>query len=197
MASSNSTDCPDLVQAAKAGDKVQRLVQDLPGYFRVEDIVVATGYSKVQCVHDESQVLAKVREEFKKELGRSKKVLIKPIDKDINGLVDTPQIFDILQTIIPSEEKKYYITFGLRLLVFQSGLSSLEGLVGKDDCIILIPAVIIGPATATLEEQGTGRRTTFEFKVGSEFILSGQCSMEMQPESKAVCVVLSIGRNKE
>jgi len=29
------------------------------------------------------------------------------------------------------------MTFGVRLLVFQSGLSNLEGLVGKDDCIIL------------------------------------------------------------
>jgi hypothetical protein len=78
MASSSGTDCSDLVQAAKAGDKVQRLVRDLPRYFRVEDIVLATGYSKVQCVQDELQVLAEVREEFKKELSRSKKVLNKP-----------------------------------------------------------------------------------------------------------------------
>jgi hypothetical protein len=85
----------------------------------------------------------------------------------------------------------------MRLLVFQSGLSDLEGLVGKDDCIILIPVVIIGPATAILEKQGTARRITFEFKVGLEFILSGQYSMDIQPESKAVCVVLSIERNKE
>lgn len=62
MTSSSSTDYPDLVQAAKAGEKVQRLVRDLPRYFRVEDIVAATGYSKVQCVQDESQVLAEVRE---------------------------------------------------------------------------------------------------------------------------------------
>jgi len=179
MASSGGTDCPDLVQATKAGDKVQRLVQDLSRYFHVEDIVPAKGYSKVQCVQDDSQVLAEVREEFKKELGRSKK------------------IFDILQAIIPTEEKKYYMTFGMRLLVFQSGLSNLEGLVGKDDCIILIPVVIIGPATATLEEQGTARRTTFDFELGSEFILSGQCFMDLKPESKVVCVVLSIGRNKE
>jgi hypothetical protein len=85
----------------------------------------------------------------------------------------------------------------VRLLVFQRGSSNLARLVGKDDCIILIPVVIIGHAAATLEEQGTARRTTFDFKVGSEFILSGQCSMEMQPESKAVCVVLSVGRNKK
>lgn len=74
----------------------------------------------------------------------------------------TTQIFDILQAIIPSIEKKYYITFGVRLLVFQSGLSNLEGLVGKDDCIILVPVVIIGPTTAILGERGTARRTTFE-----------------------------------
>lgn len=78
MTSSGSPDYSDLVQATKAGDKVQRLVQDLPLYFRVEDIAVAKGYSKVQCVQDESQLLAEVREEFKKELGRSKKVLINP-----------------------------------------------------------------------------------------------------------------------
>jgi hypothetical protein len=87
MASSSGTDCPDLVQVIKAGDKVQRLVQDLPRYFRVEDIIVAKPYSKVQCVQDESQVLDEVREEFKnelKELSRSKKVIINPSDKDIN-----------------------------------------------------------------------------------------------------------------
>jgi hypothetical protein len=84
MASSSGTDCPDLVQAAKAGDKVQRLVGDLSRYFRVEDIIVATGYSKVQCVENESQVVAEVREEFKQELSRSKKVLINSIDEDIN-----------------------------------------------------------------------------------------------------------------
>lgn len=44
---------------------------------------------------------------------------------------------------------------------------------GKDDCIILIPVVIIGPAATILEEQGIVRRTTFEFEIGSEFILSG------------------------
>ena len=85
----------------------------------------------------------------------------------------------------------------MRLLVFQSGLYDLEGLVGKDDCIILIPVFIRGSATATLEEKGTARRTTFEFEVKSEFILSGQCFMDMEPESMAVCVVLSIGKNKE
>jgi len=38
------------VQAAKAGDEVQHLVQHLARYFLVEDIVAATGYSKVKCV---------------------------------------------------------------------------------------------------------------------------------------------------
>jgi hypothetical protein len=66
------------VQAAKASDKIQRLVRDLPYYFRVEDIILATGYSKMQYVQDKLQVLAEVRKEFKKELSRSKKVLNKP-----------------------------------------------------------------------------------------------------------------------
>ena len=81
MASSSGTDRADLVQATKIGDEVQRLVRDLACYFRLENIIAATGYSKVQCAQDESQVLVKVREEFKKELGQSTKVFLNPINK--------------------------------------------------------------------------------------------------------------------
>lgn len=87
MASSSGTDCPDLVQVIKAGDKVQQLVQDLPRYFRIEDIIVAKPCLKMQCMQDELQVLDKVREEFKNELkepSQLKKVLINPSNKDIN-----------------------------------------------------------------------------------------------------------------
>lgn len=76
MTSSSSTDYSDLVQTAKSGHKVRSLVEDFPRYFRVENITEGEGYSKVDCLYDESSVLEEIREEFKKEFVRSKKVII-------------------------------------------------------------------------------------------------------------------------
>jgi hypothetical protein len=83
-------------------------------------------------------------------------------------------------------------------LAFQSGWSNLEELVvKKDDCIILIPVQIIGSATGIFEEGATGRKTTFTCEVESELVMSGRCSIEMEPSTKAVCVVLMVGKDKE
>jgi hypothetical protein len=100
-----------------------------------------------------------------------------------------------VKAILPRLEK-YYLSFVVRLLVFQSGWSNLGELVGKDACIILIPAIVVGSDAAVLEEQGTGRRTTFSFQADSELVISGRCSIKMQPANKVVCVVLSIGKDK-
>jgi len=200
MASSSGTDYSDLVQAAKSGHKVQQLIADLSRYFSIEAIANKEGYSKVDCAYDESKVLGEVREEFKKEFVQSKKVVINPL---VKTWVNAIQLTDIVQAIVSRPKKKYYLSYGVRLLAFQSGLSNLgELVVNKDDCIILIPVFIIGSATGTLEEEGTeegatARRTTFTCEVGSELIMSGRCSINMQPESKAVCVVLTIGKDKE
>ncbi|KAH6661594.1 hypothetical protein B0J14DRAFT_602846 [Halenospora varia] len=178
MTSSAHTDCLDLVQATKSGSKVQYLIKDLLKYFNVKAIAEKEGCSRVECTYDVSMILDSIREEFKKELVQSKKIT------------------DIIKAIVPRPEKKYYLSFVVRLLVFQSGRSDLGELIGKDDCIILIPVVVIGSDTATLVEQGAGRQTTFSFKVDSELVISGQCLVYMQPANKAVCVVLSIGKDK-
>jgi len=179
MTSSGDVDCSDLVQATKSGHRVQHLINDLPRYFDVEAIAPGPCYSKVECVDDVSKVLDKIKDEFKKEL-----------------LVKTKKIARIVKAIVPSPKNKYYISPGVRLLVFQDGLSTLEKLVNENDCIVLIPVVILGSAVGTVQEQETGRQVTITFEVESELVISGRCSIYVQPESKAVCVVLSV-RNKE
>ena len=57
--------------------------------------------------------------------------------------------------------------------------------------------VITGSDTSTLEERETKRQTSFTFEVESEIVISGRCQIYVHPESKAVCVVLSIGKEKE
>ena len=79
MTSSSGTDCLDLVQAVKSGHNVQTLVEDLLRYFTVETITDGEGYSTVDCVYDASKALDEIREEFKKEFVRSKKVVIHPL----------------------------------------------------------------------------------------------------------------------
>ena len=109
------------------------------------------------------------------------------------------QVADIVKSIVPPPEKKYYLSLGVRLLVFQTGSwSNLMELVGKgDDCIVLIPVVIAGSPEATLHDPETGRQTKFGFEVGSELIIAGRCSIWVGLQSKIVCVVLCIGRDKE
>lgn len=113
------------------------------------------------------------------------------------NLGDAMQFANIIKEIVPRPEKKYYLSTIIRLLVFQSGLSDLEELVDKDDCIILIPVIVTGSANGSLEERATGQRIPFTFETESELVISGRCSIHLPPQSKAVCVVLSIGRDKE
>ena len=78
MSSSGSTDCSDLIQAARSGREVQRLVDDLTRHFRAEDVVEKDGYSKVDC---DPKLLDDIREEFKREFVRSKQVILCPSAK--------------------------------------------------------------------------------------------------------------------
>jgi hypothetical protein len=71
-----SADYLDLVQATKSGSEVQHLIKDLLRYFNVEAIAEKDGCSRVECAYDESEILDSIREEFKKEFGRTKKVTV-------------------------------------------------------------------------------------------------------------------------
>jgi hypothetical protein len=105
-----------------------------------------------------------------------------------------------VKSILPPPRKKYYLRLGSRLLAFQSGWSDLVELVGKDgkdDCIVLLPIAISGSAEATLLEPDTQRQTALTFQIRSEFIIAGRCAIYFPPQSKVVCVVLCVGRDKE
>ncbi|OBT82440.1 hypothetical protein VE02_08925 [Pseudogymnoascus sp. 03VT05] len=194
---SSSSNYSDLVQATKSGRKVQELIQDLRGFFEVDAIGEKDGYSKVECHNDELKVLDELREQFKIELLTSKKVVkYEPVWKICANLINAMQFANIIKDIVPQPEKNYYLSTIIRLLVFQSGLSDLEELVDKDDCIILIP-VLTASVNGSLKERATGQRIPFTFETESELVISGRCSIHLQPQSKAVCVVLSIGRDKE
>ena len=83
MASSVDTDFSGLVQTAQPARRVQILVESLVAYVDTESIPAVDGYSKVECMHDETEVLDKIREEFKREPARSKKVCQCPFDVGI------------------------------------------------------------------------------------------------------------------
>ncbi|ESZ90918.1 hypothetical protein SBOR_8690 [Sclerotinia borealis F-4128] len=165
MASTSNTDCSDLVQVAQSSLVVQGLVKDLSQYFDPDTITEKEGYSRVECLQDESKLLQ--------------------------------DIIDIIKTIVPRPKERYYMSLIVHLLVFQTGCSKFEEMVGKDDCIILIPVVIIGSGTGMLEEEATGRRTSITMDANSELVISGRCSLYLEPGSKAVCVVMSIGKDKD
>ena len=76
MASSSSTDCSDLVQVANLSPNLQRLAKDLTRYFNPKDIVAVNHIAKVECIYSETKVLNEVKEEFKGEFRKSKKVAI-------------------------------------------------------------------------------------------------------------------------
>ena len=82
MTSSGDTSYSDLVQTTQAGDKVRDTIKSLIPYFSIESIPVAPQVSKVQCSPSERNVLDAVREAFKKEFERSKKVVINPLKND-------------------------------------------------------------------------------------------------------------------
>jgi len=76
MTSSSDTDFSDLIQVVRSSRKVRHLVEDLTSYYNIESIEEEDGYSKVECSDNESEVLKKVREEFKKDWNRDKKVVV-------------------------------------------------------------------------------------------------------------------------
>jgi len=178
MTSSGDTDYSDLVQTTQSGPKVQYTIENLMNYFDVEAIAAKEGYSKVECSYDVSKALDEVRDEFKKEFIRSKKIV------------------NIVKMIIGRPGKTLDLSGGVSLLVFQSGWSNLEEIVGKDNCIILIPVVIAGSDEGTLQEQTTDRRTTFKFETNSELMVTARCSIWIPQGSKVVCVVLCAGKDK-
>ncbi|PVH70285.1 hypothetical protein DL98DRAFT_661243 [Cadophora sp. DSE1049] len=184
MSSSDDTDCSDLVQTALSGDKVRVLTESLLPYFTLESLPVGIGWSKVECLYDESKALAAVREAYMDEFVRSEKIT------------------DTVQAIITRPGKTCYLARKVQLLVFQKGQSIFDRLVGKDDCIVLIPVAISGSPMAIVQEpKGTeeskgGRKTTLTFKTNSELMISGRCSIVIPDQTKVVCVMLCIGMDK-
>jgi hypothetical protein len=84
----------------------------------------------------------------------------------------------------------------VQLLAFQNGWSDLRALVGKDDCIVLIPVAISGPAEVTVRETKGERQETFACTTHAELIITGRCSLWVLHENKVVCVVLYIAKDK-
>ena len=75
MSSNDDTGYLDLVQTTLAGDRVQGLTESLLPYFTLESLPVGTGWSKVECLYDESKVLAAVREAYMDEFVQFEKVV--------------------------------------------------------------------------------------------------------------------------
>lgn len=84
----------------------------------------------------------------------------------------------------------------MRLLGFQGGPSELEEFGGPDDCVVLIPVLIVGNGEATVKEPETGRQTDIAFKAKSAIIIKKGCEIWIR-ENKIVCVMLCIGTDKE
>ena len=79
MSSSDNTD-NSVAQTVLAGHKVQGHVERLTGCFDIESIPVGEGWSKVEWgMYDGSKILDEVKDEFKKEFGRSRKVAVKNV----------------------------------------------------------------------------------------------------------------------
>lgn len=79
MSSNGDTDCSDLVQTTRPSHKVQDLTDSLINYFSTKSILEEEGWSRVEC---SSTVLDKVKEAFKKDFLRSKKVVIEFLNRD-------------------------------------------------------------------------------------------------------------------
>jgi len=178
MTSVGGIDYSDLVQAAQPSHEVQNLIEGLMEYFNINSIPEKEGWSKVECSFDEPNALDSIRKEFIKEF-------------------DGSEIINIIKTIVSPPGKTYYLSRKVQLLAFQSGWSKLDDLVGKDDCIILIPVAISSSIEATIQEERTERRTTFVVTTNSELIITGRCSMWIPPKSKIVCVVFCVAKDKE
>lgn len=105
---------------------------------------------------------------------------------------------DIVTAIVtrPAQSKTLYISRKVQLLVFQSGWSNLDELVGNNDCIVLIPVAMTRSPLATVADRASGRSTTITFTENSEVMVTGRGTIGMPEGSKVVCVVLCISGDK-
>lgn len=103
----------------------------------------------------------------------------------------------MVKTIVSPPTKSWHISRKIQLLVFQNGWSNLQELVGKDDCIVLMPVAIAGSAGATLTEAKGGQQTNITLEINSEVIITRRCLLGVLPGTKVVCVVLCIAKDKE
>jgi len=172
MSSNDSVDY-SVAQTVPAGHKIQGHVGRLIQCFDIDSIPAIEGWSKVEWLYDGSKILDEVKEEFKKDFGRSK---------------ETTDIVDALTT---PPTKPYLLSRSVQLLVFQSGWSNLG-----DNCTVLIPVAMSGTIEAIIEEQTSRRRTTFTFTPNCEVMISGKSSIWIPGNSKVVCIMLGIGIRK-
>lgn len=84
----------------------------------------------------------------------------------------------------------------MRLYAFQ-GLVSVVELVGKDDCVLLIPAATSGSSEVTIEDPTKTQQTTIRLDVQSICFIAGRCSIRVEAQSKIISVALGVGKNKE
>jgi len=179
----SSSDYTDLLRTAYSGHKVQEAIGNLAGCFDINTIVSKIGYGKVE-PFSELQVLEKVKEKFKEEF------------------LESEEILNIVRVMAPEKDEakkgktKYYLSRTIRLLVFESGLLSLNKLGNDNDCVILIPVTITGSAIATVQDRRTAQETTFTYETGAELITTGKCSIRHQKGTKVVCAVLVIRKDK-
>jgi hypothetical protein len=71
---SKADDYSDLVQVTNSSHKIQDLIRSLPDHFNIESLPEREGLAQIECSEDGWKVLEKVKEEFKKDWQRSKKV---------------------------------------------------------------------------------------------------------------------------
>jgi len=80
--------------------------------------------------------------------------------------------------------------------VYQSGWSGFDKFVGKDDCVVLIPAATSGSVEATVHDPVTKQETKFTFETNVEYIITGRCKIWIPEGCKVVCVLLGVKREK-
>ena len=78
MSSNDSVDY-SVAQTVPAGHKIQGHIIRLTQCFDIESIPARAGWSKVEWLYDGSKILDEIKEEFKKEFGRSQEVNVKDI----------------------------------------------------------------------------------------------------------------------
>ncbi len=67
-------DYSDLLQTTRSSGKIQDLVKSVQDHFDIDSLQEQEGLAKIDCPDEVWKVLEKVKEEFKKDWQRSKKV---------------------------------------------------------------------------------------------------------------------------